>query len=75
MDDVENDASGRPSRGRRPRPVSSSITNAGREREFVPSSNGITTNGDMSAAVTGAAAAAANANEETEALLRKLRNL
>lgn len=74
MDDVENDASGRPSRGRRPRPVSSSMTNAGREREFVP--NGFSSNGgDMSAAVTGAAAAAANANEETEALLRKLRNL
>ena len=75
MDDAENDPNGRPSRTRRPRPVStqSSIASAGREREF----NGGAFNGavDLSSAVSGAAAAANNATEETEALLRKLRNL
>ena len=76
MDDVENDpntaVAGRPSRSRRPRPVSSHMSAGGREREFT--GNGMV-NGDMSAAISGAAAAATNATEETEALLRKLRNL
>ena len=71
MDDAENDPSGRPSRTRRPR--QSSLASAGREREF----NGVPFNGgsDLSSAVSGAAAAATNAAEDTEALLRKLRNL
>jgi len=74
MEDSENDPSGqRPSRTRRPRPVStqSSIAAGGREREF----NGFNGGSDLSSAVSGAAAAANNAAEDTEALLRKLRNL
>ena len=53
MDDVENDPNtaitGRPSRSRRPRPVSSTMS-GGREREFT--GNGMV-NGDMSAAIIG----------------------
>ena len=92
MDEQENDpnsAMGRPSRSRRPRPVSSSIS-TGRERDFSGNNgmiNGIlpgaaggggagsVANPDMSADVSGVAAAASNAQEETDALLRKLRNL
>ena len=92
MDEQENDpnsAMGRPSRSRRPRPVSSSIS-TGRERDFSANNgmiNGILpgaaggggagsiANPDMSADVSGVAAAASNAQEETDALLRKLRNL
>ena len=73
MDDVENDPAtamaGRPSRSRRPR----ASVSAGREREF--NGNVVNGNADISAAISGAAAAATNATEETEALLRKLRNL
>ena len=68
MDDAENDPGmPRPSRSRRPRPTSG-VMPSGREREF----NGVN---ELSAAVSGAAAAASNASEETEALLKKLRNL
>ena len=74
MDDAENDPNGRPSRTRRPRPVSTqaSIASGGREREFNGAYNGVP---DLSSAVSGVAAASNNATEETEALLRKLRNL
>merc|ERR1719270_154620 len=91
MDEQENDpnsATGRPSRSRRPRPVSSSIS-TGRERDFSANNgmiNGIlpgaasggagsVANPELSADVSGVAAAASNAQEETDALLRKLRNL
>ena len=89
MDEQENDpnsAMGRPSRSRRPRPVSSSIS-TGRERDFSANNgmiNGIlpgaagggsVANPELSADVSGVAAAASNAQEETDALLRKLRNL
>ena len=74
MDDAENDPSvaSRPSRSRRPRPQgSSALASTSREREFT--GNGLS-NG-LSSAVSGAASAASTASEETEALLRKLRNL
>ena len=74
MDDAENDhnVAARPSRSRRPRPPgSASVASTSRERDFT--GNGLS-NG-LSSAVSGAAAAASSASEETEALLRKLRNL
>ena len=75
MEDAENDPSGqRSSRTRRPRAVSTQSSLAsvgGREREF----NGFNGGSDLSSAISGAAAAANNAAEDTEALLRKLRNL
>jgi len=77
---------GRASRSRRPRPVGT--VTSGRERDFssgggmINGASGVNAHGvggggavDMSADVSGVAAAASNAQEETDALLRKLRNL
>ena len=87
MDEQENDpgmgGGGRASRSRRPRPVSSTMS-TGRERDFTGNNGGMINGGDpggapgagaMSADVSGVAAAASNAQEETNELLRKLRNL
>ena len=78
---------GRASRSRRPRPVSSTMS-TGRERDFTGNNGGMINGGDpggahpgapgagaLSADVSGVAAAASNAQEETNELLRKLRNL
>jgi hypothetical protein len=88
MDDVENDpnaAMGRQPRSRRPRPggSSTSMASGGREREFTnkqtsefTGNNGMTNGAtSMTSAVSGAASEASKATEDTEALLRKLRNL
>ena len=75
MDDTENDpmnTAGRPSRSRRARTPGTMASIGGREREF-PTNNGVVDS--MSAAVSGAVADASNVTEETEALLKKLRNL
>lgn len=88
MDEQENDPAmggggGRASRSRRPRPVSSTMS-TGRERDFTGNNGGMINGGDpggapgagaLSADVSGVAAAASNAQEETNELLRKLRNL
>ena len=87
MDEQENDPNsamggGRASRSRRPRPVSSTMS-SGRERDFTGNNGGMMNGGDpgapgagaLSADVSGVAAAASNAQEETNELLRKLRNL
>ena len=89
MDEQENDPNpgmgggGRASRSRRPRPVSSTMS-TGRERDFTGNNGGMINGGDpggapgagaLSADVSGVAAAASNAQEETNELLRKLRNL
>ena len=87
MDEQENDpgmgGGGRASRSRRPRPVSSTMS-TGRERDFTGNNGGMINGGDpggapgagaLSADVSGVAAAASNAQEETNELLRKLRNL
>merc|ERR1719220_1627811 len=84
MDEQENDPAmggggGRASRSRRPRPVSSTMT-TGRERDFTGNNGGMINGcdpgapgaGALSADVSGVAAAASNAQEETNELLRKL---